>query len=159
MGEKTSECRAGTLPVKEGLPMVPAYLLHALEWILILLHLHRQLLEVVRTREPLLNPEIFRPGRIHWPMCGFWRGLRALPGHKNSCSAILTVCREPFSTPGTAVCPASRALFLPGHEKRSSMGVPKSRSSCSFAIVVWVLELLGVEQIPGEQQGSLCNGQ
>ena len=48
--------------------------------------------------------EIFRPGGIHWPVCGLWRELRALPGHEDSSALLFLECTESPLPPQAQLC-------------------------------------------------------
>lgn len=59
-----------------------------------------------------------------YPLCGFWRRVRALPRHENSRSAILTVRREPFSTQAQLCAQLLVPCFFLGVRKEQAWGYP-----------------------------------
>lgn len=127
MEEKTSECRTGALPGREGLPKAQASLLRAQEWSLVLAP-SETAAQGGQSQGTITQSRDFQARRE--PSACMWtlEGVKSPPRTRGLTRiAILRVHREPSSTPGTAMCPAPHDQphdqLLPGHEQRRSMGV------------------------------------
>lgn len=114
--EKTSDCRAGALPGRRGLPTAPPSLLHPWHG-----DLDADILTgfCLRQSEPGDNCSIQKFSGQEGSICLHmtWKGIKGLPRTRGlMCIAILRVHREPSSISGAAVCPAPCVQLLPVHD-------------------------------------------